>query len=196
MLDSNLLSRAQVVVWGIFPWHTLYPVVPTKRHSNTTRYLSVVADHFLPFMTTLHSFTVTFPSPGVSLILFAARRRQGGAGGGAINRVELKLVGNRGGSHDGDDVTVAVSAAVFCFFFLDAKLNFWAALRERKAENKRKKEKERQQSTCHIIMLKLHCDKVKTNSKYCQEMDGERRGGMGARMHAHTVWLCTHPDPK
>lgn len=58
------------------------------------------------------------------MILFAARRRQGGAGGGAINRVELKLVGNRCGSHDGDDVTVAVSAAVFCFFFLDAKLNF------------------------------------------------------------------------
>lgn len=75
-------------------------------------------------------FSITFPNPGVSLILLAARRRQGGAGGGAINRAELKLVGNRGGSHDGDDDTGAATAAVFCFFFLDAKFNFCAALRE------------------------------------------------------------------
>jgi len=72
----------------------------------------------------------TFPSPGVSLILLAARRRQGGAGGGAISRAELKLVGNSGGSHGGEDVvTGARTAAVFCFFFLDAKFNFCAALR-------------------------------------------------------------------
>lgn len=65
------------------------------------------------------------------MILLAARRRQGGAGGGAIDRAELKLVGNRGGSHDGDDDDVGTgTAAVFCFFFLDAKFNFCAALRE------------------------------------------------------------------
>lgn len=68
---------------------------------------------------------ITFPSPGVSLILLAARRRQGGAGGGAFNKAELKFVGNRGGSHDrGEDATGAARAAVFCFFFLDAKFNF------------------------------------------------------------------------
>lgn len=66
--------------------------------------------------------------------MLAARRRQGGAGGGAINRAALKLVGNRGGSHDGDDdVTGAVTEAVFCFFFLDAKFNFCAALAKKEA---------------------------------------------------------------
>lgn len=80
------------------------------------------------------TITFTFPSPGVSLILLAARRRQGGAGGGAISRAELKLVGNRGGSHEGaDDVTGAVTAAVFCFFFLDAKFSFCAALAKKEA---------------------------------------------------------------
>lgn len=70
----------------------------------------------------------------MSLILLAARRRQGGAGGGANNKAELKLVGNIGGSHDGDaDVTGAVAAAVFCFFFLDARFNFCAALAKKEA---------------------------------------------------------------
>lgn len=74
------------------------------------------------------------------MILLAARRRQGGAGGGAINRAALKLVGNRGGSHDGDaDVTGAVTAAVFCFFFLDDKFNFCAALREESREKEERK---------------------------------------------------------
>lgn len=74
----------------------------------------------------------------------AARRRQGGAGGGAISRAELKLVGNRGGSHDGDDVvTGAETAAVFCFFFLDARFNFCAALRE---ESRKEEEREASQS--------------------------------------------------
>lgn len=68
------------------------------------------------------------------MILLAARRRQGGAGGGAINRAELKFVGNKCGSHDGDDdVTGAVTATVFCFFFLDAKFNFCAALAKKEA---------------------------------------------------------------
>lgn len=73
----------------------------------------------------------------MSLILLAALRRHGGAGGGAISNAELKLVGNRGGSHGGeDDVTGAMTAPVFCFFFLDVKLNFCAALREKSREQK------------------------------------------------------------
>lgn len=66
------------------------------------------------------------------MILLAARRRHGGAGGGAINKEELKLVGNSGGSQD-SEVTGAVTAAVFCFFFLDAKFNFCAALAKKEA---------------------------------------------------------------
>lgn len=51
-----------------------------------------------------------------------------------MDRAELKLVGNRGGSQDGDeDDTGAVTAAVFCFFFLDAKFNFCAALAKKEA---------------------------------------------------------------
>lgn len=76
----------------------------------------------------------TFPSPGVSLILLAARRRQGGAGGGAFMRAEQKLVENRGGSHDGDDVTGTAATAAFCFLFFDDRFNFCAALKERRTQ--------------------------------------------------------------
>lgn len=92
------------------------------------------------------------------MILLAARSRQGGAGGGAINRAALKLVGNRGGSHDAEDnVTGAVTAAVFCFFFLDAKFNFCAALREKSQEEEKEEDKEgHNQSITQINMLKLY----------------------------------------
>ncbi len=43
-----------VMVWGIFSWHTLGPLVPTEHRLNATAYLSVVADHVHPFMTTVY----------------------------------------------------------------------------------------------------------------------------------------------
>ncbi len=42
------------MVWGIFSWHTLGPLVPIKHHLNATAYLSIVADHVHPFMTTVY----------------------------------------------------------------------------------------------------------------------------------------------
>lgn len=70
--------------------------------------------------------------------MLAARRRQGGAGGGAIRRAELKFVGNKGGSQDGDDDgTGAGAGAAFLFFFLDAKFSFCAALRVRQDKTER-----------------------------------------------------------
>lgn len=55
MDPSCLLSAVQtsggVIVWGIFSWYTLDPLVPTEHHLNTT-YLINVADHVHPFMTT------------------------------------------------------------------------------------------------------------------------------------------------
>ncbi len=39
---------------GIFPWHTLSPSVPIEHRLNATAYLSIVADHVHPFMTTVH----------------------------------------------------------------------------------------------------------------------------------------------
>ncbi len=38
-------------MWGIFSWHTLGPLVPIA-----TTYMSIVADHVHPFMTTVYPF--------------------------------------------------------------------------------------------------------------------------------------------
>ncbi len=46
--------RLVVLVWGIFLWHTLGPLVPIEHRLNTTAYLSIVADHVHPFMTTVY----------------------------------------------------------------------------------------------------------------------------------------------
>ncbi len=43
-----------VMVWGIFSWHTLGPLVPTEHRLNATAYLSIVADHVHLFMTTVY----------------------------------------------------------------------------------------------------------------------------------------------
>ncbi len=43
-----------LMVWGIFSWHTLGPLVPIENHLNATAYLSIVADHVHPFTTTVY----------------------------------------------------------------------------------------------------------------------------------------------
>ncbi len=43
-----------VMVWGIFSWHTLDPLVPNEHRLNATAYHSIVADHVHPFMTTVY----------------------------------------------------------------------------------------------------------------------------------------------
>ncbi len=43
-----------VMVWGIFSWYTLGPLVPIEHRLNVTAYLSIVADHVHPFMTTVY----------------------------------------------------------------------------------------------------------------------------------------------
>ncbi len=57
---SCLVSTVQadvggVMVWRIFSWHTLGPLVPIEHRLNATAYLSIVADHVHPFMTTVYS---------------------------------------------------------------------------------------------------------------------------------------------
>ncbi len=42
-----------VMVWGIFSWHTLGPLVPIEHRLNATADLSIGADHVHPFMTTV-----------------------------------------------------------------------------------------------------------------------------------------------
>ncbi len=57
MDPSCLVSmvQADVMVGGIFSWHTLGPLVPIEHRLNATAYLSIVADHVHPFMTTVYT---------------------------------------------------------------------------------------------------------------------------------------------
>ncbi len=48
-----------VMVWGIFSWHTL---VPIEHNLNTTVFLSIVADHVHPFMTTVNPSSDVLPA--------------------------------------------------------------------------------------------------------------------------------------
>ncbi len=55
MDPSCLVSTVQaggggLMVWGIFSWHTLGPLVPIEHCLYATAYLSIVADHIHPFM--------------------------------------------------------------------------------------------------------------------------------------------------
>ncbi len=43
------------MVWGIFSWHTLGPLVPIEHRFNTTVYLSIFAVHLHPFMTAVYT---------------------------------------------------------------------------------------------------------------------------------------------
>ncbi len=59
MAPSCLVSTVQadgggVVVWGIFYWHTLGPLIPNEHSLNATAYLSIVAVHVHPFRTTVY----------------------------------------------------------------------------------------------------------------------------------------------
>ncbi len=54
-LISTVQAGGGVMVWGIFSWHTLGPLVLIAHCLNATAYLSIVADHVHPFMTTVYS---------------------------------------------------------------------------------------------------------------------------------------------
>ncbi len=47
-------ASGDVMVWGIFSWHTLGLLVSIEHRLNTTAYLSIVADHVHPFMITVY----------------------------------------------------------------------------------------------------------------------------------------------
>ncbi len=53
-LVSTFQAGDGVTVWGIFSWHTLGPLVQIEHRINATIYLSIVADHAHPFMTTVY----------------------------------------------------------------------------------------------------------------------------------------------
>jgi len=43
-----------VMMWGMFSWHTLGPLVPIGHRFNAMAYLSIVSDHVHPFMATMY----------------------------------------------------------------------------------------------------------------------------------------------
>ncbi len=49
-----------VMMWGIFSWNTLRPLGPIEHRLNATAYLSIVADHVHPFMTSVPIFWCYF----------------------------------------------------------------------------------------------------------------------------------------
>ncbi len=51
-----------VMVWRIFSWHILGPLVPIEHRLNATAYLSIVADHICPLMTTVYHLLMTTSS--------------------------------------------------------------------------------------------------------------------------------------
>ncbi len=54
LVSTVQAGRGDVKGWGIFSWHTLGLLVPIEHCLNATAYLSIVADHVHPFMTTVH----------------------------------------------------------------------------------------------------------------------------------------------
>ncbi len=61
-LVSTVQGGGGVMVWGIFSWYTLGPLVPIEHRLNTTAYLSIVADHVHPFMTAVYHLLVATSS--------------------------------------------------------------------------------------------------------------------------------------
>ncbi len=53
-LVSTVQAGGGVMMWGIFSCHSLGPLVTIEHCLNTTAYLSIVADHVHPFMTTVY----------------------------------------------------------------------------------------------------------------------------------------------
>ncbi len=50
-LVSMVLAGVSVMLWGIFSWHTLDPLVSIEHRLNATAYLIIVGDYVHPFMT-------------------------------------------------------------------------------------------------------------------------------------------------
>jgi len=49
-LVTTLQAGGGVMVWGMFSWHTLGPLVPIGHLLSATAYLNIVSDHIHPFI--------------------------------------------------------------------------------------------------------------------------------------------------
>lgn len=48
-----LAPAGSLIVWGIFSWHTLGPLLPNEHRLNAKAYLSIFADHVHPSISTV-----------------------------------------------------------------------------------------------------------------------------------------------
>ncbi len=53
LVSTDQAGGGGVIVGGMFSWQTLDPLVLIEHRLNATVYLSIVADHVHPFMTTI-----------------------------------------------------------------------------------------------------------------------------------------------
>lgn len=54
-LDPSVAAAGGgTIMWAIFSWHKLGPLVPLQNSLNATDYLGLVGDHVLPFMTSVY----------------------------------------------------------------------------------------------------------------------------------------------
>jgi len=53
-LVTTVQAGGGVMVWGMFSWHTLGPLVPIGQRLNATAYLGIVSDLVHPFMATMY----------------------------------------------------------------------------------------------------------------------------------------------
>ncbi|GBM02146.1 Transposable element Tcb2 transposase [Araneus ventricosus] len=58
-LSETIVGRQQggggsVMVWGIFSWHALSPLIPVEGTLNSCAYLSIIADQVHPYMATVY----------------------------------------------------------------------------------------------------------------------------------------------
>lgn len=52
------------MVWGMFSWHTLGPLIPVEHCLNAT-YVSIVADHMYPFIAAIYPTYVSIQHDNV-----------------------------------------------------------------------------------------------------------------------------------
>lgn len=72
-LPTVQIAGAVVMAWGMFSWHTLHHLMPSKHHLKATANLSFGADYVHPFMATI------YPSHNdnwAAVVSIVAHRRQ------------------------------------------------------------------------------------------------------------------------
>jgi hypothetical protein len=60
----STLQAGGVMVWGVFSWHTLGPLIKVEQCLNATTYLNIIANQVHPFMAAVKPYANVFFSAG------------------------------------------------------------------------------------------------------------------------------------